>query len=139
MADPLNGDDLLVRVETATPATFVDVSDMDNVDDGSEQAENSFPVFGNKKYIVPGTRDVNITVSGFFNPTDAGQIRLLGAEKARTVIKVQILYDGTNGYTVPVRVKSRKGNGKPNGQLQTIAFDMTATADSVIAGTGPAI
>ena len=138
MAAPQNGADLVLEVETAVADTFVPVSDMDNFDDGSDQNETQQPVFGNIVYVSPGPRTVSFTISGFRNNADAGQILLLAAEKNRTVCRVRVKYDGTNGYSVRARVKSRKGNAKPEG-LQTIAFDFLASEASVIVGTGPTI
>jgi hypothetical protein len=135
---PVHGADFVLEVETATPGTYVPVSDMDNFDDGSDATEQDFPVFGNVTYNVPGARTVTMTASGFRTLADAGQLVLLAAEKARTPVNIRVKYDGTNGYTVQVNVKTRKGNAKAEG-LQTIAFDMTAAAASVAVGSGPAI
>ena len=139
MAAPQNGADLVLEVETA-PASgvYVALSDMDNFDDGSDQNEQQQPVFGNIVYVSPGPRLVTLTMSGFRNNTDAGQVLLLAAEKARTEIRVRVKYDGTNGFTVVTRVKSRKGSAKPEG-LQTIAFDLLTSQPSVIVAGGPAI
>lgn len=138
MAAPQNGADLVLEVETAVADTFVPVSDMDNFDDGADQNETQQPVFGNIVYVSPGPRNVSFTISGFRNNTDAGQLLLLAAEKNRTVCRVRVKYDGINGYTVHARVKSRKGNAKPEG-LQTIAFEFLASAPSVAVLAGPAI
>jgi hypothetical protein len=139
MAAPQNGADLVLMVEDpATPGAYLPISDMDNFDDGSDQTEGQFPVFGNIVYVTPGPRLITLSMSGFRNGTDAGQTALRNAEKNRTEIRVKVLYDGTNGYTVLTRVKSRKGNAKPEG-LQTIAFDFLASAPSVAVAGGPAI
>lgn len=134
----VNGADFTLSAETAVPGTYAIVADLDNFDDGTDAPVQEFPVFGGTKYQVPGARAITFTASGFLNPTDAGQILLLAAEKARTNIKVKVLYDGANGYTITVKVQSRKGNAKAEG-LQTIAFDMLAQGASTIVGTGPAI
>jgi hypothetical protein len=139
MAAPQNGADLVLQVEDpANPGAYLAISDMDNFDDSADQNEAEFPVFGNIKYIVPAPRQVMLTMSGFRNITDPGQIALRAAEKARTEIRVKVMYDGVNGYTLLTRVKSRKGGAKPEG-LQTMAFDFIATAASVAVAGGPAI
>jgi hypothetical protein len=138
MAAPQNGADLVLMVETGTPTVYVAIADMDNFDDGADQNETQSPVFGNIVYVSPGPRLVTLTMSGFRNNTDAGQLLLLAAEKARTEIRLKVLYDGVNGYTVLTRVKSRKGSAKPEG-LQTIAFDFLASAAAVAVAGGPAI
>lgn len=132
------GADFVLMAETAVPGTYVNVADMDNFDDGTDAPVQEFPVFGGTKYLIPGARAITFTASGFYNPTDAGQALLLAAEKDRDNIKIKVMYDGTNGYTIEVKVQSRKFNAKAEG-LQTIAFDMLAQAASVVVGTGPAI
>ena len=139
MAAPQNGADLVLQVENpAVPGAYLLVADMDNFDDGSDQTEGQFPVFGNIVYVSPGPRLITLTMSGFRNTADPGQTALLNAEKNRTEIRLKVMYDGINGYTVLTRVKSRKGGAKPEG-LQTIAFDLLASAPSVAVAGGPAM
>ena len=137
---PVHGADFDVLVET-TPGsgTYVAVNDMDNFDETTDAPSSEFPVFGNVKYQVAGVRAISFTVSGFRTMGDSGQGILLAAEKAGTSVKVKVLYDGTNGFTIDVFVKSRKGNAKAEG-LQTLAYDFLATGTaSTAVGTGPAI
>lgn len=133
------GEDFVIKVETATPGTFVVLNDMNRYGINNQRSTTKIPVFSRATpYSIAGARDRSWQISGLFNPADAGYLRLLNAEINNTPLKVQFLYDGTNGFQQEVVVSSFTMDNTPDG-VQEIGFQLDAYADATIVGTGPLI
>lgn len=136
MTTPFLGEDFEAHVETTTPGTFELIGDMNNFSKNVSREQQTFPVFGRATpYGIPGARESSYTLSGFLS-TDAGQERLRTLEQSDSVVKIKILWDGTNGFTQDCRVGTVSIDATPEG-LQEISFELSAVADAVIVGTGP--
>lgn len=137
MADPIQGQDLIVKVEDpAAPGTFVAVENMNTLNKSKTRPVVTERVFGKAVPLrTEGTPDEPYTIGGFVTLADPGAKILLDAEKARTIVNVKILPDGTNGWTQKCYVHAYKYDAKPDG-YQPIAFDLVATDIAVAVGTG---
>ena len=132
------GEDFLLEVETATPGIFVAVGGMDTFDQSDSQDISTFPTFGlSTPLAIPSPPDISFSASGFFDSTDAGQIRLRTIGRARTTVNINVLHDGTNGYTQLVRVGARTFGAGAGGGPQAQSFQFAPAGDPVIMGTGP--
>lgn len=137
MAVP-NGADVLVKAENAPGSgVFVTVAAITRFSKKSDTDENVHPAFGGTKYVVPGTRNQEFSISGFLDTSDVGQAALRTAESTRVPIKIRVLFDGVNGYEQSVRVRSFTHDADAAGDLQPITFDFAGNADATIIGTGP--
>jgi hypothetical protein len=134
---PMEGGDLVVSVESATPGTYVAVQNMNSLSKSKSRSVNSQRVFGKA---VPlrseSTPDEPYTVSGFLTKGDAGQDRLHAVELTRTAINIKVLPDGTNGWTQLVYVRAYKFDAKAAEDFDAISYDFTAAAAAVAVGTG---
>ncbi len=127
-------------IETITPGTFVNVSGMDNWSRDQSQGSTSRPFFGDggNPFVTLDTASVTATLSGMFDPADAGQTRLLALKQSGAAVDMEVLYDGINGYTQEVRVGGGSHSAVPDGSPQAIAFSLAPTGTApVIVGTGP--
>jgi hypothetical protein len=133
---PVQGKDFRLKVENAVPA-FVLVGYMNNYSRDTDKPVDTFPVFGlDTPPAIAGSRGQTYSVSGLFDPTDAGQVILRTADIDSEVASIQVLFDGTNGFTQDVEVNSMSHSATPDG-FQETGFEFTADADAVIVGTGP--
>jgi hypothetical protein len=137
MAVP-NGADVVIKAENAPGSgVFVTVAALTRVSKKSDTDENTHPAFGNTKYVVPGTRNQGLTLSGFLDTTDTGQAALRTAESTRVPIRIQVLFDGVNGFDQSVRVRSFTHDADAAGDLQPVSFDVVGNAAATIVGSGP--
>jgi hypothetical protein len=133
----IQGDQFMLEVETAVPATYVVVNDMNAFSKSSQRNSQTFPVFQRATpHSVAGPREQTYTFSGYLNPTDAGQLRLFAMEAANTTVKIRVTHDGTNGFTQLVRITTYTYDADPE-NLQEVSFECTADDTAVIQGTGP--
>ena len=142
----LNGGEFALYVEsTATPGTFVEVSDINRFSKRSNRNVASFPVFRRgTAYSIPGTREVTYTASGFANPGDEGQSILRAAEVANSNVLIKVVpisgddadagATGVDGFTHLVRVGTTSHDASPDG-LQETSFELSAVADATTVGT----
>lgn len=136
---PVIGEVLKVSVEDPlTPGTFFDVTNMNAFDSQSSRAVRKERVFNKTQPLrSPSTvRDQSCTVGGLVSIADSGQGVLNAAELAGTTVKIKILVDGTNGFTVVAYVTSYKFGAKPDGSFESISYDLEYAADPVAVGTG---
>ena len=129
-----------IGIETVTPGTFVNIDGMDTWSRDSTQGSTSSPYFGDggSPFVSLDAPSQTLTISGMFNPTDAGQLRALEVKNAGTTVDIEVLYDGTNGYTQAVRVGGGTHGATADGGPQTIAFTFAPDGTApVIVGTGP--
>jgi hypothetical protein len=132
------GETFRLLVETTTPGTFIEVGGMDEWSNDNSQTIDTFPTFGAATPLgIPSPPDITFSISGFFDPVDAGQVRLRTIAVARTTVNIQVLWDGTNGYTQEVRVGSRSHGASASGGPQTTSFEFAPSDDPVIEGSGP--
>lgn len=132
------GEDFLLEVETAVVGTFVPLLGMDEWEQNDSQTIDTFPTFGASTPLgIPTPPDISFTISGFFDPVDPGQVRLRAIARARTTILINVLHDGTNGYSQVVRVGSRSTGASATGGPQTQSFEFAPVGDPVVVGTGP--
>jgi hypothetical protein len=128
---------LKVNTGTTGSPTWTVVQDMNSIDRGSSRDTSRFPVFDKPlPHSIPGAREVTFTVGGFLNTDDAGQEALRDAEQTDTPVEIQVLFDGTNGFTQTVRVGTVNFSTSPEG-LQETGFEFSAQDAAVAVGTGP--
>lgn len=137
---PDNGADLVVNVEDpGSPGTYVPVNDMNSYNKNSSRDRTAYPVF---MRAVPHTlvapREVSFTLSGYLNMTDPGQQILRAAEEADTVVSLEVLPDGTNGFRQDVRVGTRTHDADPEA-FQEVSFEMSAADVPTVVASGPII
>lgn len=134
----LLGEEFRLSVETTTPGTFVAVTGMDEWEQNDSQSIDTFPTFGASVPLgIPSPPDISFSISGFFDPADAGQTRLRTIAQARSTVKIRVLHDGTNGYDISVRVGARTQSASASGGPQTQTFEFAPAAAASIVGTGP--
>lgn len=132
---PEHGDKFMLEVKDG--AAYLVVHDMNSFGKSSDRSVTKVPVFQRAlPHIVASARDQSYTVSGFLNGTDPGQVKLRAHEAADTQGEIRVTFDGTNGFTQPVKVTSFTFDADPEG-LQEHGFTLEADGDAVIAGTGP--
>lgn len=134
----VNGADCVVKVENAPGSgVFVTCAAINRVRKNSNTEEHSHPVFGGTKYVIPGDRDQDLEVGGFLDTTDTGQAALRTAESTKVPIRIQVLFDGVNGFDQSVRVTSFTHEAAAEGDLQPISFGFVRNAAPTQVGTGP--
>lgn len=137
MAVP-NGADVILKAENAPGSgVFVAVAAITRFSKKSDTDENVHPTFGGVKLVAPGTRNQEFSIAGFLDTTDVGQAALRTAEATKVPIRIQVLFDGVNGFDQSVRVRSFSHEAAAEGDLQPITFDFAGNANSTIVGTGP--
>lgn len=113
------------------------VSHINSFGRSSNRTITQFPAFGLDPSIgVPGPREVTYQAGGYLSIGDSGQDLLHTAEKNNTTVFIQVLFDGTNGFQVEVRVGSKTFNAAPDG-LQLNTFEFSSVGTPTIIGTGP--
>lgn len=130
------GDVFCLEVWNGIGAYLV-VNDMNAFSKSSTRSTTKVAVFKRAlPHTVAAARDVSYTVSGFLNPTDAGQNRLRAMEAADTADNIRVTHDGTNGFVQQVKVTELSFDADPE-TLQEYGFSFEAEATAVIEGTGP--
>jgi hypothetical protein len=120
-----------------TGVTFVVVASFNQFGKDVDRPSTDYPVFDQATpYSIAGARGQTISFGGLYDPTDAGQEALLDAEAANTPIKIQVLFDGTNGFEQTISITKVGFSTTPEG-YQEITFEAKGTTDPVITGTGP--
>lgn len=138
MAWPEHGDQLTIQVDDGVGG-WLDVNEMNSISKNSDRSVTKVPVFMRTiPHVVAAARDQGYTISGFLNGSDAGQQRLRTAEAADEQVIIKILFDGTNGFTQPVKVVSFTYDADPEG-LQEHGFTFESDGDAVIEGSGPVL
>ena len=133
------GEAFRLKIRTAVgPDVFTNVLGMDEWEQSDSQTIDTFPSFGAATPLgIPTPPDVSFSISGFFDPSDAGQVKLRAIGVARTVETIQVLHDGTNGYSVPVRVGARTHGASASGGPQRQSFEFAPDSAPTVVGTGP--
>ncbi len=134
----VDGTNIILKVETAVADTFITVGGMDKFNYNTQRTSTKRPLFGAAAHVTTGARERSFTVSGLVDITDAGQARLRAMELANTPVKIQILWDGTNGFTEEVKATNFTVDGSADGEVEG-GFNFDSNAAAVIAGTGPII
>lgn len=131
------GSEFMIEVQLGD-ASWVLVNDMNSFSKQGQRNTNTFPVFqrATPYTVAAGAKEQTYTISGLFNPGDAGQARLLAQEAANAAVSIRITWDGTNGFTQSVKCTSYTHDATPE-DPQEISFEFSAEADAVIVGTGP--
>jgi hypothetical protein len=112
-----------------TAGTYGPISDLNRIDYNSNRPTTNIAVFGRSvQYVIPGLKEQTMTLAGFFSAGDTGQETLNAGEAAQSVIAVEVLRDGTNGYEIFGRVGSIRETAAPEG-LQEISYDFNAVTD----------
>ena len=133
------GTDFRLLIETATPGTFVEILGLQVFDRDDSQTTTAHNSFGaTTPFVTLDTPATSLTASGMFDPADPGQVLAFGHRSAGTAVDIQVLHDGTNGYTQEVRIGGATYGANADGSPQAIAFTFAPTgATPVIEGTGP--
>lgn len=133
---PVTGAQFRVEVETATPATFVDVADMDTFESSGSRSESTHRVFQRTTdYVLEELPTDTVTLSGLFSPADAGQLRLIAAYNGNTIIKLRVTQDGTAGWTQDFYVREQRRPVRPDG-WQGISWTLRASGVKTVVSSG---
>lgn len=133
------GSNFRVKVNTGTVGTpvWTVVQDLTDYTLNNDRQSSSVSVFDKATRLTTyEAREGTMTLDGLFNDNDPGQQALRSASASNAVIGVQILWDGTNGFSQDVRVGGGSQNARP-GEYLTTSFSLGGAADPVIVGTGP--
>lgn len=138
----LGGDEFELSVEVKEgedPAEMVIVNDLNSYSKQVQRNTQTYPVFKRQTpHSTSGAREQTYSLGGYLNPDDPGQQALLAAEETNTPIKIQVLFNSTDGFSQLVGVNSLTHDADPEG-LQEISFELTAKADATKVGNGPII
>lgn len=131
------GEDLVIRVESDVPGTFIDVADMTRYATTNARTTNRVSVFAGPAHEVTGERAKTFTLEGLWNDTDPGQIQLREASEGQTEIKIRVLPDGVNGFETSVLVGTTGGEANADeATLQSFTLECEMTTDETPIGTG---
>lgn len=134
----VNGADCIVKVENAPGSgVFVTCAAINRVRKTSNTDENVHPTFGGVKLVAPGDRNQDLEIAGFLDTTDTGQAALRTAESTKVAIRIQVLFDGANGFDQSVRVLNFQHEAQAEGDLQPISFQLVRNAAATVVGAGP--
>lgn len=109
---------LVANVDAPTEADFVEVMDLNDASMPTESDNQDISTFGSN-YVrrLQGLKDATYSLGGFYDPTDAGQMRIRTALVEDSPLHVRFLPDGTTGFQQEVKVSS---------------FEVSASADGVV-------
>lgn len=134
---PLDGAPLTVEIETATPGVYVAVNGVDKYSRRSGRSSRKQSVFGQANQVSStGVLAETITMSGITDIADPGILRLIAMKAGDIQCNVRIKFDGTNGYTQPVKVSSLDTDADPDDFI-TFSLNLETEAAAVLVGTGP--
>jgi predicted secreted protein len=68
---------------------------------------------------IVGLFDNPVPLSGHYDASDAGQDIIRAALFSGNTVKMRVLFDGTNGYTVDVKVTGEETSTSPDGTVET--------------------
>jgi hypothetical protein len=127
----------VISVSTTLGGTYSPVSDITQATMTSNRPLTQTAVLQRATaYGSPGAREVTVSFTALLSVGDTGQGLLNAAEQAGTTVFLKVLPDGTNGFTIEVRVGSTTYDAAPEG-YQGRNFECTAVAPGAIVGTGP--
>jgi hypothetical protein len=139
------GSAVTLQVAPNTPAlseppvegTYVDLNDITTISKNSQRNSSQQSVFmKTTQYNTFGRKTVTFSLNGLLSIGDSGQDVLRAAEDSNDVVFLKVLWDGTNGFSIPCRVGSHTGNADPDTRIQ-ITYDLSAEDDATAVGTGP--
>lgn len=142
---PIVGNNVEIYVAANTPAnsdppvegTYEQVSDLTTISKNSTRDKTDTGVFMRSvKYTTYGARAVSYSLNGLLSVGDSGQDILRAAEVSNDIVFLKILWDSTNGFSVPCRVGSHTGNATPDGRVE-VTYELAAEDDETEIGTGP--
>jgi hypothetical protein len=134
---PLDGAPLTVEIETATPGVYVAINGVDKYSRRSSRASRKQSVFGQGNQVSStGVLSETVTMSGITDIADPGILRLIAMKAGDLQGNVRVKFDGTNGYTQPVKVTSLDTDADPD-DFQTFSLNLETMAAAVLVGTGP--
>jgi hypothetical protein len=103
----------------------------------SDTDENVHPAFGGTKYVVPGTRNQGLEIGGFLDTTTPGRRRCARPSRRASPIRIQVLFDGVNGFDQSCACERSRTTADAEGDLQPITFSVVGNAAATIVGAGP--
>lgn len=134
---PINGADMLINVETATPDTFVEVKDGRAWSGTLTSQSTTVAVFNRAtKYTAASSTEEVYTLGWLLNLDDAGQIRVRSQARAQDATNFQFLYDGTNGFQQEMIITERGASADPDGNLMEFTATLSANDVPTVVGTG---
>lgn len=134
-----SGEDFRLSVSTDGGATWLVVGGMNRFSANHPKDRQEYPIFGSTTPISKiGNRGADYQASGYYDGVDAGQQALRAAAASDATVRVRPLHDGTNGYTVDVKVGTtgHDVDADPS-SLQETSFEFFGVASPVVVGTGP--
>lgn len=137
---PLNGADLVIKVETATPGTFVEVAGGRAWSGTLSSQSTTVAVFNRAtKYTAASSTEEVYTIGWLYDAADAGQIRVRAMARAQTAVNFQFLVDGTNGWKQEFIITERGVSADPDGNLMEFTATLSANDVPSAVGTGVAV
>lgn len=125
------GEDFVLNVNTGTVAApvWTPVAGMNSWGASFPKDRQEFPTFG-AILAKSGRRGHDYSVSGYFDPADAGQNALREAARTDEEVQVQVLPDGAAGWMQDVKVGTtgHDADADPS-SLQETSFEFSGVAD----------
>ena len=116
---------------------YVEVGNLTSIAKNASRNKTTQSVFNRSNAYVSYDQVVGTyTLQGLKSIGDAGQDDLDAAVDSNATMFLKILWDGTNGFTCPVKVGTKTGNGTPADRAQT-SWELSAQDVETLVGTGP--
>lgn len=141
---PIEGTSIVIKAapntgtDTApTIGTLVEVGNLTSISKNASRNKTTQTVFNRAAAYVSYDQIVaTYTLQGLKSIADDGQDLLDGAVVSNDIIFLEVLWDGINGFSVPVRVGTKTGDSTPADRSQT-SWELAAETSETLVGTGP--
>lgn len=119
--------------------TYVQLSGMNTLSHATSANDSTEAVFESDLDInIPGSRSQSLTLSGLLYTGDAGQTLVIAADGTTDILFIKVLWDGTNGFSQPVKVSGKTGGTTKRGAA-TVSFTLPVQAAGTAIAAGPAL
>ena len=111
-------------------AAWTEIDELNNASMNCDGENIDITKFGDDyRARIQGIKDAGYSLSGFWDKDDtAGQVAIRGAWAGNTAIYIQILLDGTNGWSQQCRVSSFNISVAADGAVE-VSIDLEGTGD----------
>jgi len=116
---------------------YVEVGNLTSIAKNGSRNKTSQTVFNRATaYVTYDQSVVTYTLQGLKSVGDGGQDELDTLFGSNATGFLKILWDGANGFTVPIKVGTKTGNGTPADRTQA-SWELSGQDDETLVGTGP--
>lgn len=128
--------------DVATTPAWKTVGNMTSWDtDANDQLQETDVFMDPNPITTVGSERTTFRLGGVVNDsTDLGQTLIRAHIPTQDYFMIQVLWDGTNGFTAKVRHASRTNSGRAGNSLAEVQWTFSVMPGTItIAGTGPVI